>query len=206
MIFNNNYYKLLIKSYGKNSAEFLEQVEREFRRQIEKALSKTKLSHINSHSHIHAIPPIFEITCRLAKEYGISQVRTHFEKPYYIPDIFRYLNKNIFKDFGRMLCLNFFSVINENTVHKYERTTNDYIIGILYRSKIDALAVSYGLQSLDNDNCTAECLIHPGRYDDGTIDNHFDEYMITRNKKLKDKIESLGYIITSYSKNDEAET
>lgn len=206
MSFNNNFLKLLIKAYRKNNSEFLEQIEREFRRQIEKVLSKTTVSHINSHSHIHAIPPIFDITCRLAKEYGITQVRTHFEKPYYIPDILRYLNKKFPKDLCRMLCLNFFSIINENTVHKYELTTNDYIIGILYRSNMDAVAVSYGLKKLNYENCTAECLIHPGRYDDGTIDNHFDEYMITRNKKLKERIEKLGYSITSYSKEDEKET
>lgn len=203
--FNNSFLKLLVKAYNFKDAEFLPQVEREFRRQIETTLAKVKVSHIDSHSHIHAIPPIFDITCRLAKEYGIPQIRTHFEKPYLIPDIFRYFNKNFPKDLFRMLCLNFFSVINENTVHKYELTTNDYIIGILYRSNMDALAVSYGIKNLNYKNCIVECLIHPGRYDDGTIDNHFDEYMITRNKKLKERIESLGYSITGYSKKDEKE-
>ena len=204
-VFKNNFIKLLLKSYMSHNFEFLEQVEREFRRQIEKALNKTKISHIDSHSHIHAIPPIFDIVCRLAKEYDIPQVRTHYEKPYYMHDAFRYFNKNFPKDIFRMLSLNLFSLINENTVHKYQLKTNNYIIGILYRSSMDAPAVSYGLQSLNCNDCTVECMIHPGRNDDGAIDNRFDEYMITRNKKLKDKIESLGYVITSYSKDDEKE-
>ena len=202
---NNSFFKLLIKAYNRKDEEFLRQAEREFRRQIETVMSKIKVSHIDSHSHIHAIPPLFELTCRLAKEYGIKQVRTHFEKPYFVPDIFRHLNGNHFKNLFRVLYLNFFSILNENTIQKYQLNTNDYMIGILYSSKMDAIAISYGLRPLNYENIIVECLIHPGRYDDGTIDNHFDEYMITRNKKLKGKIESLGYAITNYAEEDEKE-
>ena len=63
---------------------------------------------------------------------------------------------------------------------------------------MDALAVSYGVMAVNRDNITVEALIHPKRYDDGTIDDHFTEYKITRNKKLKDKIEKLGFEITNY--------
>ena len=43
--FNNNFWTLLFKSYNPKEKDFLEQVEREFRRQIEKVLSKTKVTH-----------------------------------------------------------------------------------------------------------------------------------------------------------------
>ena len=49
------------------------------------------------------------------------------------------------------------------------------------------------------DKIVAEALIHPCRYEDGTIDNHFEEFQITRNKKLKEKIEQLGFEITNYA-------
>ena len=51
-------------------------IEREFRAQIEKCLSAgIKITHLDSHQHTHALPPIFRIALRLANEYGISGIR-----------------------------------------------------------------------------------------------------------------------------------
>lgn len=198
MKFNNSYWQLFIKSYNPKEKEFLPQVEREFRRQIEKVLAKTKAFHIDSHSHIHSIPRIFDLVCRLAKEYKIPEVRTHFEKFYFVPDHVRHLHRayliNTFKKFG----LNFITVFNENTVIKYGLKTNDYIMGIGYAHAMDALTIAYGLNVLKYNNITVEAIIHPCRYDEGIIDNHFDEFMVTRNDKLKDKILTSGYDITNY--------
>lgn len=196
--FNNSYVQLLLKSYNPKEKEFLPQVEREFRRQIEKIMSKTKVTHIDSHVHIHSIPKIFDLVCRLAQEYGIKQVRTQFEKPYIVPDIKKHLTLKYPVNLVKVCLLNFFTIFNEATAHKYELNTNDYLIGVTYTSMMDALTVSYGVSAIKYDNVTVEALIHPCRYEDGTIDNHFDEYMITKNKKLKEKIEKLGFEITNY--------
>jgi hypothetical protein len=196
--FCNSYIQLLVKSYNPKNTEFLPQVEREFRRQIEKILSKTKVSHIDSHVHTHSIPKIFDIVCRLAKEYGIKQVRTQFEKPYIIPDIQKHLTLKYPVNLIKVFLLNLFTVFNESTVHRYELNTNDYLIGVAYTSMMDALSLSYGLMAVNCDNVVVESLIHPCRYEDGTIDNHFTEYKITKNKKLKDKIEKMGFEITNY--------
>ena len=48
------------------------------------------------------------------------------------------------------------------------------------------------------DTVTVEALIHPSRYEDGTVNNHFDEFLLTKNKKLKEKLEKLGFEITNY--------
>ena len=196
--FKNNYFKLLFLAYNPKNKDFMPQLEREFRRQIETAMSKTKICHINSKDHIHSIPPIFNLVCRLAKEYQIPQIRTHFEKIYIIPEVYRNLTFKFFKNFSKKLFLNFLTVINENTVHKYELQTNDYIIGINYEGLMDAIAVTYGIKVLKYENITVETVIYPARYEDGTIDTHFDEYIITKNKKLEDKIKRSGYDITNY--------
>lgn len=201
-VFNNSYIKLLIKSYNPKETEFLAEVEREFRRQIEKVMSKVPVTHIDSHVHVHSIPKIFDLVCRLAKEYGIKQVRTQFEKPYIIPDLNKHLNKAYFVNLIKLILLDSFTVINEATVHKYGLKTNDYLIGVTYTSMMDALSVAYGVMAINYDKVTVETLIHPCRYQDGTIDNHFTEYLITKNKKLKDKIENLGYEITNYVEKD----
>ena len=200
--FNNSYGQLLLKSLNKKDSSFLEQVEREFRVQIEKVMSKTPVSHIDSHVHVHSIPAIFDLVCRLAKEYGINQVRTQFEKPYIVPDIHKHLNLKYPVNLIKVALLNFFMVFNEATVHKYGLQTNDYIIGVTYTSMMDSLSVAYGLMAIKYKKVVAEALIHPCRYEDGTIDNHFTEYLITKNKKLKDKIEQLGYEITNYVEKD----
>ena len=69
--FNNGYLQLLLKS---NDPKFLNEVEFEFRTQIETILNYTKVDHIDSHVHTHAIPNIFKITARLAKEYKVDGV------------------------------------------------------------------------------------------------------------------------------------
>ena len=197
-IFNQSYVKLLIKSYNPKETEFLSEVEREFRRQIEKVMSKTPVSHSDSHVHVHSIPRIFNIVCRLAKEYGIKQVRTQFERPYLIPDLYKHLNKTFFINLIKVALLDTFTLFNEATIHKYGLNTNDYLIGVTYTSMMDALSVAYGVMAINMDKVVVETLIHPCRYKYGTIDNHFTEYLIMKNKKLKDKIENLGYEITNY--------
>ena len=197
-VFNNSYFKLLIKSYNPKEKEFFEQIEREFRRQIEKVMSKTKVTHIDSHNHIHSIPKIFEIVCRLAKEYKIKQVRTHFEKIYIVPDVHKHLNSRYFLNILRSTLFGLFTIINEHTIHKQELKTNDYLIGLVYDTLMDALTVSYGAMSIKYENTIVETFIHPSRYEDGTVDNRFKEFMLIKNKKLKNKIESLGYEITNY--------
>jgi len=200
--FNKSYFQILYKTYFDKESDFLAQVEREFRLQIERILTKTNVTHIDSHMHIHAIPKIFEMVCRLAKEYRIKQIRTHFEKIYYVPDISRHCNTTFLKNLSKVLLFDIFSIFNENTALEYELATNDNIIGILYSSLADAFSFSYGVKSLRNKERTIEAIIHPCRYDDGTIDNRFTEYLVTKNKKLKNKIEKMGFEITNYDKKE----
>ena len=196
--FNNSFGQLLLKSLNHKDNTFMEQVEKEFRAQIEEVLKVTKVTHIDSHVHTHSIPRIFELVCSLAKEYGIKQVRTQFEKPYIMPDIHRHLTLTYPINLIKVLLLNVFTLINEHQVKEYELSTNDYLIGVTYTSMMNSLAISYGLMAIKQDDVTVEALIHPCRYEDGTIDNHFVEFQITKNMKLKEKIENLGFEITNY--------
>ena len=200
--FNNSFGQLLLKSLNHKDDSFMEQLEKEFRAQIEEVMKRTKVTHIDSHVHTHSIPRIFELVCSLAKEYGIKQVRTQFEKPYIMSDIHRHLTLAYPINLIKVMLLNFFTLINEHTVKDYELNTNDYLIGVTYTSMMNSLAISYGLMAIKQDDVTVEALIHPCRYEDGTIDNHFVEFQITKNMKLKEKIENLGFEITNYVEKD----
>lgn len=197
--FNNSFGGLLLKSLNPKNTAFIEQVEKEFRAQIEKVMSRTRVTHIDSHVHTHSIPKIFELTAKLAKEYGIKQIRTQFEKPYLMPDVGRIINRKYSVNLIKVALLEFFTLINEKTVLKYGLTTNDYLLGVSFTSMMNSLAISYGLMAIKYDKVVVEALIHPCRYEDGTIDNHFEEFQITRNQKLKEKIEQLGFEITNYA-------
>lgn len=201
--FNNSFGTLLLKSLNPNNKAFMEQIEKEFRAQIEKVISRTKVTHIDSHVHTHSIPKIFELTTKLAKEYGIKQIRTQFEKPYLMPDSSRIFNRKYPINLIKVALLEFFTLINEKTVLKYGLTTNDYLLGVSFTSMMNSLAISYGLMAIKYDKVVAEALIHPCRYEDGTIDNHFEEFQITKNQKLKEKIEKLGFEITNYANNEQ---
>lgn len=51
-------------------------VEREWRAQIERCISLgIELRFLNSHEHVHMLPPLLEVTRSLASEYGIPHVR-----------------------------------------------------------------------------------------------------------------------------------
>lgn len=196
--FNNSFFQILLKAYNPKEKEFFNELEREFRRQIEKIMSKTKVSHIDSHMHIHTIPPIFDLVCRLAKEYGISYVRTHFEKPYLVPEFERHFRLKYWKNLLRSMLFGFFTVFNEVAIHKYELKTNDYLIGLLYDTMTDSLAISYAMNVIKYDKVTVEAFIHPSRYEEGLVDNRFEEFLLTKNKKLSEKIVKMGFEITNY--------
>ena len=200
--FNLSYGQMIMKSYGLKKKEYLNQLETEFRAQIEKIKNAgINISHIDSHVHTHAIPPMFELVCKLAKEYGIEQIRTQHEHFYMVPDVMIHLKKAYPINLIKIALLDVFTFINKPVAKKYGLSTNDYLIGVGYTSMMNSLTVACGLSSLRlRKDIVAEALIHPCRYEDGTVDNHFTEYRITQNEKLKARIEQLGYEIGNYKR------
>ena len=198
--FNKSYGDLMLKAFNPKNTEFMEQLEKEFCAQIDKIRNAgIKITHIDSHVHTHAIPPIFKLVCKLAKQYDIQQVRTQHEHIYTIPDIFIHLNFAYPINLIKIALLNLFTLKNKPTIRKNGLHTNNYLIGVGYTSMMNVMTVACGLDSIKHKRgIVAEALIHPCRYEDGTIDNHFTEYRITQSEKLKNKIEEMGYEITNY--------
>lgn len=192
--FNKNYLYLM---FNQNNKELLAQIEQEFKAQIEKITSNIQVDHIDSHVHTHAIPSIFEITCKLAKEFNINFVRTQFEEMYFIPKITKHLNFMYPLNIAKIFLLQYFTKINRATVKKYNLKTNDFILGVGYTGMMDADAIKYGLEIIDEE-CIVEALIHPCKYDNFCKDSHTKEFAITQNMTLKDTITRLGFDITNY--------
>ncbi len=194
-VFNNGYLQLIFKSQNK---EFRQQVENEFRAQIEKVLKYTKPDHLDSHVHTHAIPEIFKIALKLSKEYQIPFIRTQHEHFYTIPQLSRHTNLKYPVNIIKIILLNYFTnqnkkLLNDNKIH-----TNDYILGVGYTGMMDSSAIEYGLEALPDENLIAEALIHPCKYSSNIKNNHANEFLITQNKELENKIFQLGFEITNY--------
>lgn len=192
--FNVGYGYLML---NQKKTELLQQIEAEFRAQIEKVINNTKIDHIDSHVHTHAIPEIFKITCKLARDYGIKYVRTQYEELYFIPKLIKHFSINYPLNLVKIALLQHFTKINRKTLDEYGLKTNDFIIGVGYTGMMDSDAIKYGLQSIEEE-CIVEALIHPCKYNNSTKNSHTKEFSITQNMTLKDTISRLGFDITNY--------
>ncbi len=194
--FNKGYLFFILNS---NNAEFLKQVENEFRAQIEKVISQVAVDHIDSHVHVHAIPPIFKLVCNLAREYNIKFVRTQFEDFYLIPSFKKHLKISYIINLIKILLLNFYSSTNKKVIVEKSLQTNDYILGVGYTGMMNSETVEYGLKNID-EPVLVEALIHPCAYSKNIINSHSEEFKITLDKRLEDSIRRMGFEITNYKK------
>ncbi len=193
--FNCGYSGLIRKSKDK---EFLNRLEKEFRAQIEKVVNIAQVDHIDSHVHTHAIPPIFKLTCKLAKEYGIPYIRTQHEEFYTVPELKKHLNFKYPLNIVKILLLNHFTKQNKKIALEYGIKTNDYLLGVGYTGMMDSQTVEYGLNALDGRDFIAEALIHPCKYLSNKKDSHSVEFGITQDKILQNNIYKAGFEITNY--------
>lgn len=194
--FKYNFFSLLLKI---KKPGIMRQIEKELRAQIEKVCLVLKPSHLDSISHIHAIPGIFEITCKLAKEYNIPYVRTHYEELYFVPDFMLNLNLVCPWNTAKIILLNYLTLKNKKIIKQYELKTNDYLIGAGYSGMMSGKALEAGLKTLsDEDNFTVEAFIHPASYLRNTDDYHSREFKFTQDKLLEDTIYRMGYDIIGH--------
>lgn len=194
--FNNGFILILIKSYNK---KFMEEVEFEFRTQIDRLLLYVKPDHLNSHVHVHAIPRIFALTCKLAKEYNIPYVRTQYEHFYFVPDIKKYLSPKFYINIIKLMLLNFFTVLNQKALKKYNIKTNNYFNGVLYTGGMDKNTIKYGiLKSISAKKEFTEIIVHPSMQKE--LNNNFKEYLTVMDDELIQYIKKLNIEITNYTK------
>ena len=195
--FNYGFLNLLL---SQNNKKLLEQIEIEFRAQIEKVLKYTTVSHIDSHVHVHAIPAIFNLVVKLAKEYNVQYVRTQNELPYTVTE--KLLNSRFPANVIKNLLLNTLSNKNRKQLFKNNILSNDFIIGVLYTGYMDENAVYNGLKRINKENSLTEVLFHPYLPEDISCSkrmNNYREFLITKTPKLRENIKNIGFDLVSYS-------
>jgi hypothetical protein len=168
--FNNGFLGIALKS---KREDFLKAVETEFRDQIESGLRFTTIDRLDSHVHVHAIPPIFRIAVKLANEYNIPFIRTQREKAYITPRLNKLITFKYPINLLKVILLNAFTKINTQNVTPPLKT-NDFVIGVGYTGMMDSDAVKYGLKAIKEG--VIEAIIHP--------DVNGGEYEIAMDKQI----------------------
>lgn len=110
--------------------EFQKQAETEMRRQIEFVLKKgIKISHLDSHRHVHMIPALFACTEKLRREYGIARLRAVNES--FAHTFFTIRRPQCFFDGGiiKYALLKFFYYVNRVP-------SETYFYSILYTTRL----------------------------------------------------------------------
>ena len=194
--FNGGFLYFFINSTRK---EFVKQLEKEFRAQIEKVKQYSSIDHIDSHDHIHSIPEIFKLVARLAKEYQIPYVRTHYEEIYFVPEFCKHLNFKFPFNLIKVLFLNLVSKENKKTIQEQGLKTNDYASGLEYAGMLDAEVAEFGLKAITDDNCVVEAIINP-YYSNLIKNSQTTEFTLTQDRKLEDTVNRQGFEITNYKK------
>ena len=110
----------------------LEEIKKEFTAQIEKILDHgIKISHIDSHQHLHMLPKILDITIELANQYNIKFVR--FPKEKFNSYMFRNF-KSIYR-IVQMVAINHFC----NRAMEKITTKTDYFAGFYFGGKLSKI-------------------------------------------------------------------
>ncbi len=192
--FNNSYLKIILKS---KDPLFQLALENEFRAQIEKILPYHNISHIDSHMHTHAIPEIFNLTIKLAKEYNIKYIRSQREIPYFICS--KSFNLKYPINIIKNLLLNYYTNINLKRLLNTNVYTNQYFIGVLYTGMMQEETILGGLKRVSKDNSLTEIIFHP------TVNklkkSNYREFLITQNSNFKENIKKLNFVLTKYCEN-----
>lgn len=201
--YRNGFVSLLINS---SSDKLLQEIEVDFRFQIEKILEYISPDHINSHVHIHAVPAIFNIVCRLAEEYNIPFIRTQQEKPYVVPDFSYNVNKWYPVNLAKVFILNKCTYLNKKSLLNYNLNTNNYLIGVGYTGHMDSKTIEYALDKIDDTNCLVEILLHPCKFNlaiNEVVSDQYKKSRITEFYSLMDgdllsKINYSGWILSNF--------
>jgi predicted glycoside hydrolase/deacetylase ChbG (UPF0249 family) len=141
-------------------------LEKEIRAQIEKALSAdVQVSHVDGHKHVHVLPQVFQLICRIAPEYGIQAVRSTSERT---PGLYSLIKRNgslqILKQyvFGKALSAGF--ALASFMTSASALTAPARLYGITQTGFLDIRAFADIVNGLEDG--VNEVMCHPGYVDD----------------------------------------
>ncbi len=168
--FNGSFFGLLItwlKSSADDKASLLNAIEEEWRAQIEivKDLSGTReVAVIDGHTHIHMLPFLFPIAARLAKEFGIPEIRVSDEIFYLSSTIKHNLSRIFIINVLKHVVLRICSIKAKKVCRQYQLAYQQKMLGILHSGNMTAAAARSGIERAKKSGIASlEVLFHIGR-------------------------------------------
>jgi chitin disaccharide deacetylase len=183
------------------------EIEKEIRAQLERASQAgLRLFHLDGHKHVHVIPKVFEIACRVAPDFGIRAVRSTVERTPGLPSL---LARNagssgqIIKQycFGKALSGAF--MLATFGASKGRLKSPGRMYGITQTGFLDSNTFSGILRRLPDG--VSELMCHPGYVDEDLKRTptrlHFQRErelkMLTR-REIRDLLEDYGVSLATY--------
>lgn len=171
----------------------LEEVEQEFSAQFETILDhRIKITHIDSHQHLHILPRILDVTIKLAKKYNIKFIRFPQEK-------FNSYMFNNSKSFGRivqMVLLNSLCLFGKKKIPY----TTDFFTGFYFGGKLNKQNLSTLINKLPTHG-TCELMCHPGftEFDDQNSNyRRVEESIALADSNIVDMVKRKNIELTSF--------
>jgi len=192
--FVHSFVSLLIHwIFSSTSAKnkLLNQIYLEWKSQIEiigKLIAPRKIWQIDSHTHIHMLPFLFPIACRLAEENNINIVRISDEPFYYVNFLRDFTSRQFLINISKNLILKLFSISAKKMIRNHGLTQPPKIIGILYSGMMCYSSIHLGILNAKKRNIKElDVIVHIGR---GHLDNssrwqntkHFARFYLSENR------------------------
>lgn len=155
--FKNGFFALVFKSFF--DKKFLADVEREWREQIGMLTSSgIRIAHIDSHRHVHMIPPLFKIAVSLSRECGEVRIRNINESLFASIAMFRSFNFLLNGGIVKFFLLRFFSRINKRVDNSYQDWD---FFSILYTGAINEAFLRKIFNQNNSKGRNIEIMVHP---------------------------------------------
>jgi len=172
-----------------------QEVQRELSAQIAKVTSHgIKVTHLNSHQHLHTLPKILRIAVELARKYGIPAVRVpsgklHISMLWKSGSITRVIHS---------LVLKFLCGLGDYA----DLLRSDYFFGFLFSGNLNKENLRKILRHLPSSG-TCEVMCHPGLDDPDSHYGHWkyrwqDELEALTDRELPGLLEKMGITLISY--------
>lgn len=174
----------------------LKQVHKELEAQIQKVLDHgVRVSHLDSHQHLHMLPGIFRIVERLAKEYGIKVIRSPVEPlhSYMVQD-----KQKISRTLQLVILRGISSFCGHSNLQQCDSFVGFYFGGQLNKANFFTV-----LEFLPSSG-TCELMCHPGAFDPKDRYGHWDyrheeELAALTDPSIHEWIETHNVKLTNFS-------
>jgi predicted glycoside hydrolase/deacetylase ChbG (UPF0249 family) len=188
----------------------LRDIEADFRDQIETVLRDRRIDHLNGHQHCHAIPAVFDVVCRLAREYDVPFIRVPAERPAIARGHYPWLG--IALNFVKVAVLSSFTARLRRIAAEHGRRTNAAFVGLLYSGYMDEAAIHASLERAADAPGPVEVLLHPCANAGRTRELYWPrirDYAMSKYRarelraltspRLEERIRRAGWTLTNYS-------